>query len=172
MSVSFLGRSRAPLTCPVAGMPPTAYRSSHERGGDTRASARGLYVGIAQPLPVGALIQHLQGRDLVPVLLDVLLERLHDRHCLVAREPGLYDTIGAHRVDGLLVGSMDVHQPLPQVGIRREGPGGVLQQLATSLGDRRFGRFVLPCRVPGGFQGGARVGGFHQVGDEFLERHP
>ena len=44
------------------------------------------------------------------------------------------------------------NQPLPQVGIRREGPGGFFEQLSPSLGNRRFGRVFLPRCLSGGIQ--------------------
>ena len=80
--------------------------------------------------------------------------------------------VGAHRVDGLLVGAMDVHQALSKVWVRGEGPGSVLHQLPPGLRDRRFGRIGLPRCLLGGVQGGVRVCGGDQTGYEVLERHP
>ncbi len=66
---------------------------------------------------------------------------------------------------------MDVDQPLPQVGIRGEWPGGVFEQLSPGPGDRRFGQVILPRRHLGSGQSGIGIVSVHQAGDEGREWH-
>ena len=65
---------------------------------------------------------------------------------------------------------MDVYQPLPQVGVLGERPGGVLQQLLPGHSNRGLWGVVLSRRLPGGIQSGVRVCGGDEAGDESLER--
>ena len=133
---------------------------------------QGPDVRVAEPLAVWPLVQHLQGGNLVAVLLDVLPEGAGERVGLRPGELRPDHRVLGYRVDGLLVGAVDLDQPLPQFRVSGEGLGCRIQQLPF----RRFGdglfRSGHPVRWPAraSTQRDVSVGGVQQFRNQFLER--
>ena len=124
---------------------------------------QGPDVRVAEPLAVWPLVKHLQGGDLVPILLDVITEGADE---IISFHPGKLrpdHRVLGYRVDGLLVDAVDLNQPLPQFRVGREGLGCGFCETLLGCCDGIF-RWVIQT---GGllrlFQRGVGVGGVQQV---------
>ena len=66
----------------------------------------------------------------------------------LVREPGFYEAVGAHGVNGLLVGAMDVNASrCRRSGFDAKGRAASSSSCHPSLGNRRFGRVFLSLLI-------------------------
>ena len=94
---------------------------------------------------------------------------MYERDGLGVRETGLDQRVGADSVDGLLVGAVDVHEPLAQVRVGREWPSRGFEKLLAGLGDCRFRWFFQSGCLLSGIQGSVRVCGCYQARNQLAE---